>query len=92
MSANVRVRRPPSPPAAFPSQSHHAPRHLNPRLDHLDADERKAAVSKGYNLTRKSYPLGGVDITSAEWKLLIGIVLMAAVVRLFRISNPSSVV
>lgn len=90
MSANVRVRRPPSPIGVLPSQSHHAPRHPDPRLDHLDADARRAAVSKGYG--RKAHASGGLNITSAEWKLLFGIVVMAAFVRLFRLSNPSSVV
>ncbi|TCD69192.1 hypothetical protein EIP91_008488 [Steccherinum ochraceum] len=92
MSANVRVRRPPSPPGVLPSQSHHAQRHPDPRLDHLDADARRAAVSKGYGPGRKHHASGGLNITPAEWKLLFGVVVMAAFVRLFRISNPASVV
>ncbi|KAH8105409.1 mannosyltransferase 1 [Cristinia sonorae] len=92
MSANVRVRRPPSPPSVLPSQSHHAPRYPNPRLEHLDADERRAAISKGYVPGRKHHAFGGLDIASAEWKLLLVIILIASVVRLFRISSPDSVV
>jgi len=37
-------------------------------------------------------PLGGIPLVSAEWKLLVVIIIVAAAVRLFRISKPNSVV
>lgn len=88
MSASVRVRRTASPPPSLP---HSAPRFPNPKHGHLDADERRAAASRGYG-PRKVYPPGGVNLTSAEWKLLGFVVFIAAAVRLFRLSQPSSVV
>ncbi|KAF8189749.1 mannosyltransferase 1 [Pholiota molesta] len=87
MSGNFRARRPASPP---PGVSHPPPptsqRFPHPRDEHLDADERRAAASKGFAPGRtKSYPPG-------EWKLLFLIVFVAAGVRLFRLSKPNSVV
>ncbi|PPR06352.1 hypothetical protein CVT26_004626 [Gymnopilus dilepis] len=66
----------------------------HPREDHLDADEKRAAASKGYALgkTGKRYPPGGLNMTSGEWKLLVVVVLVACAVRLFRLSKPNSVV
>jgi dolichyl-phosphate-mannose-protein mannosyltransferase len=89
MSAGVRVRRTTSPPPSLP---HAAPRFPSSRHDHLDADERKAAASRGYGLGRKNHPPGGVPLDPAEWKLLAGVILIAFGVRLFRISQPTSVV
>ncbi|KAJ7476966.1 glycosyltransferase family 39 protein [Mycena galericulata] len=94
MSGNVRARRPASPP---PGASHALPatsqRFPHARQDHLDADVRRAAASKGLAPGRvKAYPLGGLHIDSGEWKLLIVILLVAFAVRLFRLSKPSSVV
>lgn len=93
MSGSVRARRPPSPPLKL--QQHHPPpsqRFPNPRHDHLDADERKAFASKGFLPGRKAHSPGGVNLTSAEWKLLALLVVIAAGVRLFRLSRPNSVV
>src|SRR5689334_17038743 len=88
MSGNVRARRPPSPP---PNYSHQ--RFPHPREGHLDADERRAAVSKGFAPHHKKlYPLGGLDITSGEWKLLAIVILLACGVRLYKLSKPNSVV
>lgn len=59
----------------------------------MDADERRLAASQGLGPGRsKIYPLGGLNVTSGEWKLLFLIVLVAAGVRLFRLSKPNSVV
>ncbi|KAJ7667071.1 glycosyltransferase family 39 protein [Mycena rosella] len=94
MSGNVRARRPASPP---PGGSHALPatsqRFPHARQDHLDADVRRAAASKGLAPGRvKAYPLGGLHISSGEWKLLVVILIVASAVRLFRLSKPSSVV
>ncbi|KAJ7123188.1 glycosyltransferase family 39 protein [Mycena epipterygia] len=94
MSGNVRARRPASPP---PGVSHALPatsqRFPHARQDHLDADMRRAAASKGLAPGRvKAYPLGGLHISSGEWKLLIVILIVACAVRLFRLSKPASVV
>ncbi|KAF9074669.1 glycosyltransferase family 39 protein [Rhodocollybia butyracea] len=98
MSGNFRARRPASPPpgAGYPSPP--APgtstRFPHPRQDHLDADARREAASKGYapGRTKSNFPPGGLNITSGEVKLLLGLVLVAAAVRLYRISKPNSVV
>ncbi|KAJ7982867.1 glycosyltransferase family 39 protein [Mycena polygramma] len=94
MSGNFRARRPASPP---PGASHIPPptsqRFPHARQDHLDADMRREAASKGLAPGRaKIYPLGGLHITSGEWKLLAVILIVASAVRLFRLSKPSSVV
>ncbi|KAJ7196882.1 glycosyltransferase family 39 protein [Mycena haematopus] len=93
MSASVRARRPASPP---PGAAHAPPtsqRFPHARQDHLDADMRRAAASKGLAPGRaKIYPLGGLHISSGEWKLLAVIMIVACAVRLFRLSKPSSVV
>lgn len=94
MFGNVRARRPASPP---PGASHAPPatsqRFPHAREGHLDADMRRAAASKGLAPGRaKVYPLGGLHISSGEWKLLAVIMLVAFAVRLFRLSKPSSVV
>ena len=92
MAANVRVRRPPSPP---PQQIYTPPpaqpRFPHPKHEHLDADERRTQASKPYFAGRRPSP-GGLNVTSAEWKFLILIVIVACIVRLFRISQPNSVV
>ncbi|KAG6890668.1 hypothetical protein C0992_013340 [Termitomyces sp. T32_za158] len=94
MSGHVRARRPASPP---PGVAHAAPvasqRFPHPRDDHLDADARRAAASKGLLLGKnKQYPSGGLSVTESEVKLLFVLVLVAAGVRLFRLSKPNSVV
>lgn len=91
MSGSVRARRPPSPPPKLHSHPP-PPRFPNPRHDHLDADERKAYASKGLLPGRTSHASGGINLTSAEWKLLALLVIVAAAVRLFRLSRPDSVV
>jgi dolichyl-phosphate-mannose-protein mannosyltransferase len=59
----------------------------------LDADERRAAASKGLGSGRvKRISTGGLNITSGEWKLLFAVVILASLVRLFRLSKPDSVV
>ena len=92
MATNVRVRRPPSPPpqqiyAPPPPQ----PRFPHPKHEHLDADERRTQASKLYFAGKRPSP-GGLNVTSTEWKLLILVVIVACIVRLFRISQPNSVV
>ncbi|KAF8627686.1 hypothetical protein AX15_004295 [Amanita polypyramis BW_CC] len=107
MAANVRARRPASPPPiptvlsldspALPTPSkfkHHRHQHQH---QHLDADAKRAAASRGSlapggKLSLKYYPPGGFDITWGECKLLFGIVLLALGVRMFRLSSPNSVV
>ncbi|KAF8075850.1 glycosyltransferase family 39 protein [Lyophyllum atratum] len=94
MSGHVRARRPASPP---PGVAHTAPttsqRFPHPRNDHLDADARRDAASKGFAPGRGKYhPPGGLNLTGGEWKLLFFVVLVAAGVRLFRLSKPNSVV
>ncbi|KAI0786533.1 glycosyltransferase family 39 protein [Abortiporus biennis] len=64
----------------------------SPHNKHSDADERRAAASAGYSLSRKGFHSGVLSITTAEWRLLILLVVVASGVRLFRISQPNSVV
>lgn len=90
MSGSVRVRRQPSPPGKL--SSHSTPRFPHPRHDHLDADERREAVSKGLRPGRKAHATGGLNLSSGEWKLLVVVLLIACAVRLFRISQPTSIV
>ncbi|KAG5723925.1 Dolichyl-phosphate-mannose--protein mannosyltransferase 1 [Termitomyces sp. T112] len=93
MSGHVRVRRPASPP---PGVAHVASvvsqRFPQSRDDHLDADARRAAASKGFLGKSKEYLPGGLSLTEGEVKLLFLLVLVAAGVRLFRLSKPDSVV
>ncbi|KAF9530966.1 glycosyltransferase family 39 protein [Crepidotus variabilis] len=74
----------------------HSQRFPHPREEHLDADERRAAASKGfapsYGRTGKNFSSGGLNITTGEWKLLFFVILIASAVRLFRLSKPNSVV
>lgn len=90
MSGSVRVRRQPSPPGKL--SSHSTSRFPHPRHDHLDADERREAVSKGLRPGRKAHATGGLNLSSGEWKLLVVVLLIACAVRLFRISQPTSIV
>jgi dolichyl-phosphate-mannose-protein mannosyltransferase len=93
MSGTFRARRPYSPPPTAASPIVHSQRFPHAREDHLDADERRAAASKGFAPGRtKSYPPGGLSMTVGEWKLLFFVVLLATGVRLFRLSKPDSVV
>jgi hypothetical protein len=94
MSGNVRARRPASPPAGVAHAAPIAPQRFpHPRDDHLDADARRAAASKGFAPGRTTgHPSGGLNMTTGEWRLLFFIVLVAAGVRLFRLSKPNSVV
>ena len=95
MSGNFRARRPPSPlPGAGHPSAAASARFPHPRQDHLDADARREAASKGYvpGNSKSSFSSGGLNLTSGETKLLIGLVLVAAGVRLYRISRPNSVV
>ncbi|KAF8844790.1 glycosyltransferase family 39 protein [Paxillus ammoniavirescens] len=94
MSASVRARRPATPPPGLPHvapSAHKYPPSLS-RKDVLDADQRREAASKGYGPTRRTHAPGGLKITSAEWKLLVIVLMVATFVRLFRISKPNSVV
>ncbi|KAF5349347.1 hypothetical protein D9758_011775 [Tetrapyrgos nigripes] len=103
MSGNFRARRPASPPpgvslSSQPSSSSFSSpaRFPHPRQDHLDADSKREAASKGLYVpgrtSKANYPAGGVNLTSGELPLLILIVLVAAAVRLYRLSKPNSVV
>jgi len=92
MSGGVRARRPASPPLGLPHTASTSQRFPHPREGHLDADARKASASKGLTPGRKHFPLGGLKLTSGEWKLLLIVVLIASAVRLFRLSKPNSVV
>lgn len=91
--SDFRARRPASPPipaSSFipaPASSQRFPRKAH---GYVDADERRATATAGP--LRKPHPIGGLSISSAEFKLLIGICLLAVGVRLFRISFPNSVV
>ncbi|KAG8860539.1 hypothetical protein FRB96_003793 [Tulasnella sp. 330] len=96
MSHDIRARtKAPSPTPSsaniasqpVPYQARFTPR---PR-DQLDADERKA-VAKSGSLKRSQHSFGGLKLASAEWKLLLGIVILALFVRLYHLSWPNSVV
>ncbi|KAF8632407.1 hypothetical protein AX17_004848 [Amanita inopinata Kibby_2008] len=104
MSTNVRARRPtsPPPPLSLPpvplmspgiSTPTPPPRYTYVRDEHLDADAKRAAASRGLAPTKmRHHSSGGFDLTTAEWRLLFFIVVLAATVRMFRISLPNSVV
>ena len=70
------------------------PRFPHPKEEHLDADARREAASRGFKpgMSLKIYPPGGLTLSSGEWKLLGLVVLLAAFVRLFRLDQPGSVV
>ncbi|KAK0455735.1 glycosyltransferase family 39 protein [Desarmillaria tabescens] len=88
---SFRARRPASPPPGIPHAA--TQRFPHSRQDHLDADARREAASKGFIPSRgKSHSPGGLALTSGEWKLLLVIIIVAAAVRLFRLSSPNSVV
>ncbi|KAJ8472792.1 hypothetical protein ONZ51_g8290 [Trametes cubensis] len=89
MSGSVRARRQPSPPGKL---AHSGPRFPHSRHDHLDADQRREAASKGLRPGRKVHAFGGLNLAPAEWRLLVVILIVAGFVRLFRISQPNSVV
>ncbi|KAF5337182.1 hypothetical protein D9611_003049 [Ephemerocybe angulata] len=110
-SGNVRARRPASPPAGLSHSSGHSTntsvpssstdkqsqRFPHPREEHLDADARRAAASKGFGPASarhggKHFPTGGIAVSSGELKLLFAIVVVACAVRMFRLSKPNSVV
>ncbi|KAI6151530.1 glycosyltransferase family 39 protein [Pisolithus tinctorius] len=94
MSAGVRARRPATPPLGLSNvtpSAHKYPPSLS-RTDGLDADARRQAASKGYGPGHKGYAPGGLNITSGEWKLLVVVLIVATIVRMFRISHPDSVV
>ncbi|EJD00774.1 glycosyltransferase family 39 protein [Fomitiporia mediterranea MF3/22] len=89
--SNFRARRPPSPPPMQPQV--HTQRFPYAAKEHMDADERRAAASKGAAPKPRNYhPPGGLKLTMGEWKLLAFIMVIAAGVRLFRLSRPNSVV
>ncbi|KIM59014.1 glycosyltransferase family 39 protein [Scleroderma citrinum Foug A] len=94
MSGSVRARRPATPPLGLSNvtpSTHKYPPTLS-RKDSLDADARRQAASKGYGPGHKSHAPGGLNVTSAEWKLLVIVLIVATLVRMFRISQPTSVV
>ncbi|KAF8590299.1 glycosyltransferase family 39 protein [Ramaria rubella] len=94
MSGQFRARRVPSPSpygGPTPPSQRFPPR----QQDILDADQRRDAARldpKHIPSRRAPYPAGGLRISSGEFKLLIGICVLAAGVRLFRLSRPNSVV
>ncbi|KAG6331057.1 hypothetical protein ID866_8031 [Astraeus odoratus] len=93
--SGFRARRPTTPPLGLSNvapSSHRYPPSLSRKDDLLDADARRQAASKGYGPGHKNMASGGVDVTSAEWKLLVVVLIVATLVRLFRISQPGSVV
>ncbi|EMD31776.1 glycosyltransferase family 39 protein [Gelatoporia subvermispora B] len=92
MSGTVRARRPASPPPGLPHAAPTSQRFPHPRHDHLDADARKEAASRGLLPSRRTHASGGLNLVPAEWKVLVVIVLLACIVRLFRLSQPNSVV
>ncbi|KAG2108540.1 glycosyltransferase family 39 protein [Suillus cothurnatus] len=92
MASNVRVRRPATPPPGLPHVTPSSHKYPPIRQDHLSADERREAASKGYGPGQRSHSPGGLSITSGEWKLLAVVLLIAIGVRMFRISKPDSVV
>ncbi|KAH9936900.1 glycosyltransferase family 39 protein [Epithele typhae] len=92
MSASVRARRPASPPGRHPQPAPASQRFPHSRHDHLDADERREAASRGLRPGRKSFASGGLNLSPGEWKLLAVVLVVASAVRLFRISQPNSVV
>ncbi|KAF8996828.1 glycosyltransferase family 39 protein [Cyathus striatus] len=99
MSGAVRARRPASPPHYPPTSTYTPQPRFPPRSEnHLDADAKRAAASQGlgpariHSLSTKGGDVAGMNITSGEWKLLFGVVLVACAVRMFRISYPDSVV
>ena len=90
-TGTFRARRPPSPPPITPPI--HAQRFPYAAKEHLDADERRAAASKGSGPRPRHYfPPGGLRLTVGEWKLLAFVMVIAAAVRLYRLSRPNSVV
>lgn len=76
----MRPRRPPSP------RSHYA------RTDgYLDADEKLAYAANGD--TKRSHLAHSLSsLRTGEWRLLGVVTLVAVFVRLFRLSQPDSVV
>ena len=72
MSGSFRSRRPASPPGyphLPPPQS--SSRFPHDTKEHLDADARLEAASKGAGPSRtKSFPSGGLKLTSGEWKIV----------------------
>ena len=99
MSSEVRARvRPPSPPQSaskgtLPPHYQHVQPRFPQRMQHdgVDADERRAQAKSG-SLKHSQHAFGGLKITAAEWKLLLGIIVLALFVRLHRLSWPTSVV
>lgn len=92
MSGSVRARRQASPPGRHPQPAPTSQRFPHPRHDHLDADERREAASRGLRPGRKAHVTGGLNLSPGEWKLLAVVLVIASAVRLFRISQPNSVV
>ncbi|KAF8505073.1 glycosyltransferase family 39 protein [Hysterangium stoloniferum] len=97
MSGKFRGRRAPSPLPAAGYQPQPSTQRFPPRPhDILDADERRdaARLDPKHVPSRRTArpPSGGLRITAGEWKLLIGICVIAVLVRLFRLSRPNSVV
>lgn len=68
-----------------------SPRPLYGREGQLDADEKRAAAISGDLNTKRSFAPASV-LASSEWKILAVVVVVAFFVRLFRLSQPDSVV
>ncbi|TDL15830.1 glycosyltransferase family 39 protein [Rickenella mellea] len=100
MSGSFRARRPASPPLGLahahppPPQQNHSQRFPQRREDHLDADERREMASLGFGPRGRARTIapGGLSLTIGEWRLLLVVVVIAAGVRMFRLSRPNSVV
>ena len=77
--------------AVSPLPSSNPPR-FPPRapISYSDADEKRATAVSGS--LQKSYPSGGLKVSASEWWLLAAVVVLALGVRLFRLSQPNSVV
>ncbi|KAG8931241.1 hypothetical protein FRC02_003015 [Tulasnella sp. 418] len=85
----------PPPPGSVPSQRITTPnsssRYPPRQYDYVDGDERKAAASS-HGLRHVQRAFGGLKMRNGEWKLLLGIVVLAFFVRFHGLSHPDSVV
>ena len=76
----MRPRRPASPRSQFGRGE-----------GYLDADEKRAYATSG-DLKRPQTVTGLSFVKTGEWKLLAFVTVLAIFVRLFRLSQPDSVV
>jgi len=72
-------------------------RPASPRLHYLraegplDADEKRALASSAV-LRRPYFPSQSPFVGVGEWRLLLGLTAVASLTRLYRLSQPDSVV